>query len=69
MNIRPDRLNKVESESAGQVVMISCQATRGCFGREAKLISVTNLEGHFGHSGRRVRYRCTTCRRVFLLRH
>jgi hypothetical protein len=69
MTIRPDRPKKSTTVEVGKEVMISCQATKGCFGRKARIVSAFDIEGHFGYTGRRVRYKCLACNRSFTLRH
>lgn len=69
MSIPSDKPKKAEVVPIGKPVMISCQATQGCFGRQALIISSFDLEGAFGYAGRRTRYRCLACGRVFVIRH
>lgn len=69
MTIKNDRLTKASTVEVGKPVMIRCQATHGCNGSHATIVSSFNLEGEFGYAGRRTRYQCETCGKVFVIRH
>ena len=62
MKEKEDPMSNQTKDQVGKIVWVSCRGHQNCEGNQAKVEMVRKVNG-----SRKIRYRCQTCKRIFII--